>query len=487
MPEQPFSDIAPWPPTRWTEPLSDDFPSAFDPFADLMQAAWVQAFGYALEEWQVSLLRAVLELFPEGHPRAGQMRWMQVVISLGRQNGKSEIAAALALWQLVANRRSALIAGIATSVKQAGIVYERARTIIDRTSLSRSFKATGTRGITSRSPGAKYTMEPAKSASLQGIPITLGLVDELHILKSALWTDLVNGAGGRPNCPVVGITTAGDDHSELLIHLYEQGAKSILDAGANRVGFFVWEAPEPVIPEDDEMLARYLAWANPGVASGRRDLENLITKVRTLPSVEVIRYDLNRFIASVNVFIPPAEWARGATGAEWPSGVRPTFTITRTQDWRWATIQAFAAMPDGSTYCDVVASVPINAESAIRTLADIASKLSRHNPITFGMAWETLGDLGKELKNRGIPVRMIRSGDMVNGSSLFLTKVLRRKIKHPGNPLLSFQIPKAMIKSQGDGFRVSVAVSKADIDAVVGCIEGVYMVDTHIDAPMQIF
>lgn len=487
MTEQPFADIPAWPPTRWTEPLSDDFPSAFDPYLDLMQAAWRQAFGYALEDWQISLLRAVLEIFPEGHKRAGQLRWMQAIISLGRQNGKSEIAAALGIVRLIADRHNALISGLATSVTQAGIVYERVRTVIERTSLTRTFKTTGTRGITSRSPGSKYTMVPAKSASLQGIPITLGLVDELHILKSALWTDLVNGAGGRPNCPVVGITTAGDDESALLIHLYEQGAESIVNGGSNRVGFFCWEAPESVIPADDETLGRYLAWANPGVASGRRDLENLIIKVRTLPKSEVIRYDLNRFVGSVNVFIPPAEWARGATGAEWPAGVRPTFTITRTQDWRWATISAFAAMPDGSTYCDVVASVPINGESAIRTLADLASKLARHNPIAFGMAWETLGDLGKEMKNRGLPVRMIRGGDMVNGSSLFFTKVMRRKIKHTGNPLLSFQIPKAMIKNVGDGFRVSVAASKSDIDAVVGHIEGVYMVDTQIDAPIQLF
>lgn len=487
MPEQPFADIPPWPPTRWTPPLSADYRSALDPYIPLIQAAWKQSFDYELEPWEIELLRAILEIFPDGHSRAGQLRWMQAVASLGRQNGKSEIATALGIVELIAKRYNARIVGIATSVEQAGIIYDRVRTLIERTSLSRTFKTTGTRGITSKTPGAKYSMNPAKSASLQGIPITLGLVDELHILKMALWIDLVNGTGGRPDCLVAGITTAGDDDSELLIHLYDQGEKSIQSDGANRVGFWVWEAPDSVIPDDDETLGRYLAFANPGVASGRRDLENLVTKVRTQPKVKVIRYDLNRFVGSVNVFITAGQWGLGATGESRPDNVRPTFTIARTQDWRWASISVFAPMPDGSTWCDLVCSVPIDGDSATRKLADIAEQLSRFDPVAFGMSYETLGDLGKEMKNRGLPVRMMRTGDMTNGSSLLQTKVIGKKVKHAGNPLVASQVSKARTKNVGDGFRVSVADSKADIDTVIGLIQGVYMIDTQIDTPFQMY
>lgn len=497
MPEQPFDDIPPWPPTRWTEPLSPDFPSAFDRVAQVMQIAWVQAFGYELEPWQVQLLRAMLEVFPEGHKRAGQLRWMQAVASVGRQNGKSEIAAALSLWQLMVNPRAALVAGIATSVRQAGIVYQRARTIVMRTSLARSFKATGTRGISSRSPGASYTVEPSKSASLQGIPITLGIVDELHLLKIAMWIDMVNGAGGRPDCLVGGITTAGDDNSELLIHLYGQGKTSIDTGGANRVGFWVWEAPDSVIPDDDVELGRRLAMANPGVASGRRDLENLVTKVRTLPEAEVIRYDLNRFVASESVFIPTGTWSGSVVADEWPVGVRPIFTITRTLDWKWASITATGRRPDGSTFSDLVASVPLDEGSAIETLVDICIRLARHNPVTFGMAWETLADLGKALTARGLPVRMVRSGDMKGGAALFYTRLVKGLVKHPGHLLLTVQVPRAMRKNVGDEFLVVGAARRVkkskddkppkwDIDAVLGTVEGVYIAETHIDRAPQL-
>lgn len=479
----PFADIAAWPPTRHTPPLSPEFPSALDPFAALLQAAWVQAFDYPLEAWQVQLLRAILEVFPEGHPRAGQLRWMQVVVSLGRQNGKSEIAAALALWQLVANPRAANIAGIATSVDQAKLVYERAHKVISRTSLARSFVATGTRGIRSRSAGAVYTMKPSKSAALQGIPITLGVVDELHILKSALWTDMVNGAGGRPNALVAGITTAGDDKSELLIHLYEQGEASIAQDGASRLGVFIWEAPESRIPADDETLGRYLAAASPGVASGRRDLENLVTKVRTLPEDQVIRYDLNRFIASVNAFIPLATWAKGTTTEPFPAGVRPVFVISRTTDWAYATVTAHAKMPDGRTYCDVVASI---TKPTIAGLAEVAARLNRHRPVTFGMG-ALLRDLEKDLKLRGMPTTMMTSADFMNASALFYAKATEGMLAHPGYSLLSSQIPRTLRKNVGDSFRISWEKSATEIDAVVGHVIGVHLAEVQRDVPLQVF
>jgi hypothetical protein len=485
---QPFDDIPPWPPVRWTPPLTEDFPSAFDGYRDLLRVVWLAAFGYVLEVWQETTLRHIFELYPEGHRRAGKLRWRRVVISLARQNGKTEIAAAVGLIMLLM-KNAPMIVGIATNTDQAQLIYKRTMAAIKGTPrLAAKFRAlTETRGIRSLS-GGEYQLKPAKSASLQGIPVDLALVDELHLVLRALWTDLVKGLGGRPNCLVVGITTAGDENSELLLSLYEQGEEAIAKGAEARMCFLLWEAPESRIPEDDETYGRFLAYANPSIASGRRDLDIEIEEARATPEPDQLRYSFNRFVKATATFIPAAEWARGNDGTAWPAGARPTFTITRTPDWKWASISAFTLLPDGSVYCDPVASVPIDDASAVRTLADIAQKLMRHNPVTFGMQWETLGDLGKELKNRGIPVRMIRSADMRNGSSLFFTKVMGRKVKHPGYGLLSYQIPRAVRKNLPDGgFRISVSDSKSDVDAVLGHIEGVYMVDTQIEPTMQIF
>lgn len=481
MTEQPFPDIAPWPPSRWTAPLSSEFPSAFDGFEELFQLVWRNFAGYELDDTQIILIRSVLELFPPGHPRAGQLRFLMVVISLARQNGKTEIAAALGLWALLV-KKAATVIGIASSAEQARLVYDRTMAAIRGTPrLARMFrKLTETRGIRSLT-GGKYEMKAARSATLQGIPIDLGLVDELHILAQALWNDLVNGTGGRPNCIVVGITTAGDDDSTLLLNLYELGDAAIAKGDEARMGFFVWEAPEARVPDDDETLGRYLAAASPGIASGRIDLENRIAMVRGMPEADAIRYQLNRFMSGKGRLFSLGMWAACRTADPFPTGVQPVFVFDRTPDWSYASVHAFAKLEDGTTYCDVVASL---VKPTLGDLVSIALRLSRFSPITYGMDGYVLRDLGKELERNGMPVSITTQGELVNGAALFFAKLKRGKIRHPGHALMTMQIPTAERKDVTEGFRIKRTISS---DGVIGHVIGVYLAETQHAIPNQIF
>lgn len=480
----PFSDIRAWPPVRYTPPLSPDYASAFDPFRELFLLVWRNYAGYELENWQIELIRAALELYPEGHARAGQLRWITVVISLARQNGKTEIAAALGLWALLV-KKAALVIGLATSAEQARLIYDRTMGAIKSTpQLRKVFRAlTETRGIRTVT-GGKYEIKAAKSDALQGLPLDLGLVDELHIMAQTLWTDLVNGLGGRPNCLVAGVTTAGDDNSALLLHLYKLGEEAIAAGEISRMGFFVWEAPESRIPEDDDTLGRYLAYANPGVACGRVDLENTISAVRGMPPADAIRYRLNRFTSAVNTFLSLDTWTLGETRDPFPAGVRPVFVIERTPDWGYGSISVFGKTPEGRIYCDLVASF---VKPSLSQLANVCVKLNRHNPRSFAMDGYMLKDLGRELERRGLPVTIGTQADALNGSALLYAKVTQRKILHPGHELLRQQIPRAVRKNIGEGFRVSRAGSGVEIDAVMGLVLGVQLTETLPELETQIF
>lgn len=481
---QPFPDIPPWPPVRWTPPLSPDFPSGFDGYRDLLRIVWQAAFGYTLEDWQEQELRHIFELYPEGHRRAGQLRWRRVVVSLGRQNGKTEIAAAIGLLVFLMMLTPTIV-GIATNADQAQLIYKRTMAAIKGTpALRMKFAAvTGTRGIRSHT-GGEYQIKASKSAALQGIPVTLALVDELHILLRALWTDLVNGLGGRPNCLVVGITTAGDEDSELLLWLYEQGEEAIALGDEARMCFHVWEAPEPRVPADDDTFGRYLAYANPAVASGRRDLETEIEEARALPESDLLRYRFNRFVKSVSSFIPADAWARGFTNAGWPAGKRPIFTFDRTPDWAYGFVTAATMLDNGDTYLEPVASLN---KPTLADFIELAQRLSRHQPITFGMDGWALRDLGKALQGRGLPVTLANAADIQTGSSLFYSRVLGGKVKHPGHPLLSFQVPRTIRKNVGEGFRISRTDSSVEIDAVMGHVLGVHLAETAREVPFQLF
>ena len=172
----------PWPPTRYSKPLTPDFQSAADKLLPALQLAWRVAMGYQLDNFQVELVRSVLEICPGWHPRAGKLRYRQVLISVGRQNGKTEIAAFLGLLIMLL-KVSALVIGIASSAEQARLVYQRTMTVIrlNAALVKRFARLTDTRGIETKT-GGRYEIKAAKGAALQGLPIDLGIDDKHPVL-----------------------------------------------------------------------------------------------------------------------------------------------------------------------------------------------------------------------------------------------------------------------------------------------------------------
>lgn len=470
--------VAPWPPARSTARLGSESASVFGKYRDVFRLAWRQARGYLLEDWQEQLLEAITEL----NPATGRLRFRQALISMGRQNGKTEIAAALGLLFLLW-KRSPYVVGIASSAEQARLVYDRTMRVIHANqSLACRFEAlTDTRGIRAKD-GGRYEIKATKSAALQGLPIDLGLVDEVHLLKQALWSDLVNGTGGRPDCMVVGITTAGDEDSELLKHLYQLAETG---DGGDAFGHWIWEAPEGRVPDDDKELAAYLMAASPALASGRIDVSTVIGDVRSMPDADVIRYRLNRFVSSSNTFIGAGAWAAAVWGDDesFPKGVRPVFAIDRTPSWGHAAVVAAARSGD-KTWTQVVASIP---NPTVEGLIQVCSRLAKHSPLAYWVDGYQLRDLGDELKKRGMRVRIASQGDVMNASALLHSKLARDQLRHRGDPLLSVQMPLAVRKNVGEGYRISRKDSSVEIDAVIATALATFAAEVTQDTPPQIF
>jgi phage terminase large subunit-like protein len=469
---------------RMTAPLSADFSSDIDPYLPALRYAWTVATGHDLDEWQVRLLRAIFEVFPEGHPQAGELRYRQVIVSMGRQNGKTEIAAAIGLYGLL-REVGGYVVGIASNAEQARLVYDRASRIISSNpALKRRFaKLTETRGLHSLD-GSRYEIKAAKSTSLQGLPLTVGIVDEVHITKMALWTDLVNGTGGRRNGIVVGITTAGSDDSALLKSLYENADRAI-DGELLRFGAFIWEASEARIPDDDDELAALLKEANPAVAEGHSsgDLANIISDVRAMPKDEAVRYRLNRFISGDSGYMDLSLWAACATTEQFPEG-RVVVSIDRSPDWGWATLAAAIKAPDGTVHTEIVAS-PKNP--SIDQLERLSVELYRHGVSTFVVDGLGLKELGARLKARGMPVKFMNMSDVYTAASLFYSLTAHRKIKHAGDLLLTIQLPRAATKANGEAYRLIKGPSRMDIDAVVATVSSVYVAETLNESGLQLF
>lgn len=476
-----------WLPARFTPALSDDPVTDGDRLLEAVARLWTMPDGTRLEldDWQRWLLRRLLERYPADWPvesLRGRLRFRQAVVSMGRQNGKSVLGAVLGFYGLAMHDPGPEVIGLASTTDQANIVYNRVLHVIRSNALlSKRFKPTGTRGISERAGAGTYKVKPAKGDALQGIPVSLCLFDELHISKPEMWAAVVNGQRTRTNALLVGITTAGDDDSELLKELYAQGARAVAgDADLERFGFFCWEAPEGDTIETPGAIEA----ANPSVACGRIDVETVRSDVRLLPVPDQERYVLNRFVSSSSAAFPLDTWARLAGTGGTPAGDRVVFTIERTRSWEHACIVATVKLEDGTLWTELVASI---VRPNLDQLERLCDQLRQRGPCLFAVDSLRLGALGKRLEDRGLEVRFLRLGDQLQAGPAAYSLIAAGTVRHAADPLLSVQLPRARRKNYGDGWRVTAGEGGFDVDAVLATMAGLYLAESFRDPGIQLF
>jgi phage terminase large subunit-like protein len=477
-------------PTRFTPPLSEDFKADIDYLIynpdtgerpGGLDNLWTKANGskFKFDDWQIDLLRAITELTPEGN-----LRWRSCLISVPRQNGKTELVSALSVWALQ-REDNAFNISIAHSAEQARLVYDRVRRIISSNpALDRQItKLTDTRGIR-HANGTRYEIKAAKADTLQGIPISVAIIDEVHLVDANAWDALVSGTGSRPNTLLVGITTAGNEDSELLKRLYDTADKAI--AGELKsFGAWIWESSETLVPEDEDELIRLLLESNPALESGRMDREILLQDLELLPKEDIVRYRFNRFVNSSNkTFIPLELWHKNERGIDdvFPNG-EVVFAIDMTPKWTHASV-AVAVKVDDVIHTELVVSI---VQPSMEKLINIAHQLMQHTPRAIYMDARTLKDLYTELDLRGFPVKLLHTGDLANASAMFYTRLASQTLKHAPDTLLTNQIPRTVRKVLSDGYTISRKDSSVEIDSVVATVMACHAVETLQEVALQVF
>lgn len=491
------SAVGDWRPCRYTPTLtgSEDFTTQGDKLLRFADAHWsiAETATFALDEWQQWLVRHVLETYPDDWPvphLRGQLRYRQVVISMGRQNGKSLLGALFVLYFLALHMRGPRVIGLASIDRQAKIVYDRVKYGIDQSpALSRELHTTRTRGITRRDGSGAYFTLPAKEDSAQGEPASGSLYDELHLGLAALWDALVLAQRARRNSLLIGITTAGDESSELLIRLYGEGEAAI--AGDDeRFGFFCWEAA------DRELTEANVIRANPAIACGRVPLDVAMHDARKMWAdtkigpdgltgrQRAIRYTLNLFIEGVaGAWVPLHSWTATSGQPEIVSDV--TYGFERTPSWEHAFITA-TAKRDGKLHTEPVASLVAPTQDQLKAIA-LALNANTPGGATFAMDALTLRALADELKDLGLDVWKLGASEVASAAQQTAGRIERGSVVHAGHELLRRQMGRAKRRETGDGWRVSRSLSSGEVDAVIATIVGCYVADVKPPKETQLF
>lgn len=255
-------------------------------------------------------------------------------IQVPRKNGKSRLAASVALAELCLKPDAAvyLIADSERNLRSA--MFREICTMINRSPLHRSLHIFQNK-IECPESGGYIECRPNNLSASQSINPTLVVFDEVHMQRSdEVWNGMLLAGAAFPDALLLGITTPGYDLTSLAHDLYERGASGDPDV------YFC--AYEPLDPACDVGSAEALRQANP-ILADRPELESVFaSELRTLPEHEFRRFRLGQWTATEAAWLPAGAWEACRSDEEF--------------DWSSRTWLGF----DGSYSGDSTALVAVN-------------------------------------------------------------------------------------------------------------------------------
>jgi phage terminase large subunit-like protein len=475
-----------WKPTHYTDPLSENFITDGDKIINIAQGIWHLPEKHneklVLTEWQKWLIRAVFERYPDDYhekDKAGRLRYKQVIISMPRKNGKSLLGALFALYGMLIHEPAPEVVSVAASSDQAKIVYRRLLHQVQNSELLKTLfsRSTEHRGLWTADGTGVYKVIAAKSATAQGLHPSMVIFDELHVANEDVWTAMSLGSATRPDGIIIGITTAGDDTSNLLKNLYERGSKAMDgDEEFERFGFFCWEAPLGCELNDEIAIKR----ANPQLASGILSWESVKNEISTMPEADARRYRLNQFVSSMNAWLPVGTWQSLSYGTVKNPKV---FAIDRTPGWDYASIITADLNDDGTITTELVAAFN---NTNMDELLNACVKLQKWG-CPFIMDGYVLSDLANTMKQRGFRVQTTSNKDLINASNNAYSRIMMKKLSHPKDEIVSMQMQRAVRKNIGESWKITRKDSATDIDAAIATVLAIWFVDNHQTPQQMVF
>lgn len=215
---------------------------------------------FELQDWQRE--KIVEPLF--GWKREdGTRRYRTAYIEVPRKNGKSTLAAGLALYLLFADGEfGAEVYSAAADKDQAAIVYELAKQMVEATPMLAKRAEVFKRSMMVQEANASYRVLSADAYTKHGLNAHGVVIDELHAQPTRDLVDvLVTSTGARRQPLVVMITTAGFDR-ESVCWEYHEYARQVVEGIIEDDSFFGFIA---AADKDDDWLDESI-WekANPG-------------------------------------------------------------------------------------------------------------------------------------------------------------------------------------------------------------------------------
>ena len=266
--------------------------------------------AFILEKWQKDDI--VRPLFGWKDKDTGLRRYRMCYVEIPRKNGKSNLAAALALYLLFADGEpGAEIISAAGDRGQANIVFHIAQEMIKNNKHLRS-KAKVLRN-TIEYKSSWYKSISAEAYTKHGLNCHGIIFDELHTQQnSELWNVLTTSVGARRQPVIISLTTAGHDRASICYEMHEY-SEGLLNGSIEDDSFLpvLYKAEPDMDWTDPETWKK----ANPGYGSicNEAYFVDAVKKAKSNPSYinSFLRLHLNIWTSAETAWIPDDIYMKG--------------------------------------------------------------------------------------------------------------------------------------------------------------------------------
>ena len=269
--------------------------------------------------WQEQLIRDIFGIVKVD----GNRQFRTAFVEICKKVGKSELAAAIALYLLYAdNEPSAEVYGAAADRQQASIVFDVARQMVEMSPalLKRSKIMGATKRIVNYGNAGYYQVLSAEVGGKHGFSVSGLVFDEIHTQPNRqLYDVLTKGSSDARQNPLhFIITTAGTDRHSIAYELHTK-AIDILEGRRVDPTFY------PVVYglKDDEDWEDEANWykVNPslGYTVDIERLRDTYREAKQNPADEItFRWlRMNQWVSSTTAWIPDQIYQRGNEEIDW--------------------------------------------------------------------------------------------------------------------------------------------------------------------------
>ena len=458
---------------------------------------------FLLRDWQKQLIIDLFEMVPNTNPEIDRewiRRYTTAYITMGKKQGKTELAAALALYFLLEDGEQAPnIAAAASAERQADLVFNAAKTMAEESLALKPLLKTKTTRIEAVGLTNAYIQRvPANGGKLDGQNLSVAVCDELHEWLTPMQVKthgMLRGATAAREQPMVlQITTAGFDRESICYGQFEYGQSVERGEVDDETFFFrAWMVHDDVDHEDLDALIP----ANPnyGVTVQRSFYAGELNHRK--PN-QMKRYYFNMWTTVDESWLPYGVWEAGNVGKfdipkdstctiGWDASTKSDSTALALIWWEFPEdgsavrvhvkimIWARPLTPDGKP--DVKWRPPMRAiQDQVRDWCKEFDVVAAGYDPTY-ITWEAT-----DLEAEGLPMLDIPNSpsQMVPGTEAAWEMFVHGRLFHEGDPLFGIHIENSVpFVTRGGGEMLEKSARGAQNDSAIALLKGIRAWQKH--------